>query len=141
MSVKNKKLLTKIISFSNILLNDISLNNIEGVMSLARGKDLDYEILTDSVYYILLTLVEPLHGYGIMQKVLEISKGEMIIGPASLYTILKKLQAAKYIKLLEDDEERRKNYTLMAKGKEILRKDINRRIAMVEQGKEVFKFL
>jgi len=110
-------------------------------MSLARNKGLDDEILTDSVYYILLTLVEPLHGYGIMQKVLEISKGEMIIGPASLYTILKKLQAANYIELLEDDEERRKNYTLMIKGKEILRKDINRRIAMVEQGKEVLKFL
>jgi len=82
------------------------------------------KLLTDLVYYILLTLVEPLHGYGIMQKVLEISKGEMIIGPASLYTILEKLQAAKYIELLEDDE-RRKNYTLMVKGKEILRKDIN----------------
>lgn len=110
-------------------------------MNLARGKGLDDEILTDSVYYILLTLVEPIHGYGIMQKVLEISKGEMIIGPASLYTILKKLQAANYIELLEDDEERRKNYTLMLKGKEILRKDINRRIAMVEQGKEILKYL
>lgn len=110
-------------------------------MNLARGKALDDQILTDSTYYILLALVKPIHGYGIMQKIQEISKGEMIIGPASLYTILKKLQDAYYIELLEDDEERRKTYTLTIKGKEILRKDINRRIAMVEQGKEALKFL
>lgn len=108
---------------------------------MARGKDLDEEILNDSTYYILLTLIKPIHGYGIMQKVQEISKGEMIIGPASLYTILKKLQDAGYIQLLEDCEERRKTYTLMDKGKSILRKDIDRRIAMVEQGKEALKFL
>lgn len=108
---------------------------------MARGKDLDDEILTDSTYYILLTLVEPIHGYGIMQKVKEISKGEMIIGPASLYTILKKLQNVDFIELLEDDEERRKTYSLTIKGKEILKKDINRRISMVEQGKEVLKYL
>ena len=76
-----------------------------------------------------------------MQKVKEISQGEMIIGPASLYTILKHLQDANFTELLENDEERRKTYTLTNKGKEILKKDINRRIAMVEQGKEALRFL
>lgn len=108
---------------------------------MARGKALDEEILTDSTYYILLSLVKPIHGYAIMQKVQEISKGEMIIGPASLYTILKKLLDSDYIELLKDDEERRKTYTLTAKGKSILKKDINRRILMVEQGKEVLRYL
>lgn len=108
---------------------------------MARGKSLDEDILTDSTYYILLTMVEPIHGYGIMQQVQEISCGEVIIGPASLYTILKKLQTANLIELLEDDEERRKNYKLTIRGKEILKKDINRRITMVEHGKKVLKFL
>ncbi len=108
---------------------------------MARGKSLDDEILTDSNYYILITLVRPIHGYGIMQKVKEISKGEMIIGPASLYTTLKKLQEGGYIELLEDEEARRKNYALTNKGKDILKKDINRRIAMVEQGKEFLNLL
>lgn len=108
---------------------------------MARNKALDDEILTDSTYYILLALVKPIHGYGIMQKVQEMSNGAMIIGPASLYTMLKKLQNADYIELLEDNEERRKTYALTTKGKEIIKKDINRRIAMVEQGKEILKFL
>jgi len=107
---------------------------------LARGKALDEEILTDSTYYILLTLIKPIHGYLIMQRVQELSNGDMIIGPASLYTILKKLQTAELIKLL-DDEERRKTYVLTDKGKDIIKKDIIRRTAMVEHGKEALKFL
>lgn len=108
---------------------------------MARGKALDEDILTDSTYYILLTMAEPIHGYGIMQQVQEISKGEVVIGPASLYTILKKLQTADLIELLEDEEERRKNYRLTDKGKTILKKDIKRRITMVEYGKKVLKII
>lgn len=107
---------------------------------MARGKALEEEILTDSTYYILITLVKPMHGYGIMQEVQELSRGETVIGPASLYTILKKLQDADLIEL-QDDEERRKTYNLTQKGEEILKKDIKRRIAMVEHGKEALKYL
>ncbi|MGH4122396.1 MAG: PadR family transcriptional regulator [Clostridium sp.] len=108
---------------------------------MARGKDLDEDILTDSTYCILLTLVRPMHGYGIMQAIKEFSKGDMIIGPASLYTIIKKLQSAELIQLLEDDEERRKTYMLTFKGKKILKKDIKRRITMVRYGEEALKYL
>ena len=108
---------------------------------MARGKALDEDILTDSTYYVLLTLVKPMHGYGIMQEINEFPNGEMIIGPASLYTIIKKLQDADLIQLLEDDEERRKTYTLTSKGKEILKKDIKRRITMVRHGEEALKYL
>lgn len=108
---------------------------------MARGKALDEDILTDSTYCILLTLVRPMHGYGIMQEIEKFSKGEMLIGPASLYTIIKKLQNADLIKLLEDDEERRKTYALTFKGKEILKKDVKRRIDMVRHGEEALKYL
>jgi DNA-binding PadR family transcriptional regulator len=114
---------------------------IYGGEVVARGKALDEDILTDSTYYVLITLVKPMHGYGIMQEVKEFSAGEVVIGPASLYTILKKLQDADLIKLLEDDEERRKTYTLTGKGREILKKDIKRRMVMVEYGKQALEFL
>jgi DNA-binding PadR family transcriptional regulator len=114
---------------------------IYGGEVVARGKALDEDILTDSTYYILITLVRPIHGYGIMQEVREFSQGEVTIGPASLYTILKKLQDADLIKLQQDDEERRKIYTLTFKGKEILKKDIKRRMSMVEHGKLALEYL
>ncbi|WP_042351900.1 PadR family transcriptional regulator [Bacillus massiliigorillae] len=107
---------------------------------MARGKALDDEILTDSTYYILLTMVNPIHGYGIMQEIEQMSQGTMTIGPASLYTILKKLQTAQLIDLVPSDD-RRKVYMLTPKGKEILKKDIERRMIMVEYGKKVLRSL
>lgn len=44
-----------------------------------------YLPLTESTYYILLSLIDPLHGYGIMQKVERISEGTVSIGPGTLY--------------------------------------------------------
>jgi len=107
---------------------------------MARGKALDEEILTDSTYYILLALVKPNHGYGIMQDIELFSQGNVIIGPASLYTILKKLQTAELIVLIAD-EERKKTYGLTSKGKVILHKDIKRRKIMVDLGMKVLNQL
>ena len=106
---------------------------------MARKKALEENILTDSTYYILITLVTPRHGYSIMQEVKEKSDGEVEIGPASLYTSLKKLQEAELITLLEIEDERRKTYTLSEKESRMLREDIERRIIMVEQGKKALK--
>ena len=33
--------------------------------------------MTEAVYYILLPLVEPMHGYGIMQNVEKLSNGRV----------------------------------------------------------------
>ena len=44
-----------------------------------------YLPLTESTCYIMLTLVEPLHGYAVMKKVEEISKGTVKVGPGTLY--------------------------------------------------------
>lgn len=108
---------------------------------MARGKTLDEDMLTDSTYYIMLTLVRPMHGYGIMQEVEKNFDGEAIIGPASLYTIIKKLQSAELIELLDDNEDRRRTYALTLKGKEILKKDINRRMIMAKHGEQALKYL
>ncbi len=43
-----------------------------------------YLPLTEATYYIMLSLVEPLHGYGVMQKVNEISQGTVSVGPGTL---------------------------------------------------------
>ncbi|WP_019240361.1 PadR family transcriptional regulator [Bacillus massilioanorexius] len=97
--------------------------------------------MTDSTYYILLALIKPTHGYAIMQEIQESSRGEIVIGPASLYTILKKLQNAELIEHLKVDEDRRKTYILTKKGTEIIKKDIKRRMIMVEEGKKALKLL
>ncbi len=106
---------------------------------MARKKDLDDNKLTDSTYYILISLVKEKHGYKIMQDVSDLSQGSVEIGPASLYTIIKKLIVAELIVLVNQSEDRKKIYSLTSKGKEVLKKDIKRREMMVEIGYKAIK--
>ena len=106
---------------------------------MARKKTLDEHQLTDTNYYILLTLTKPTHGYNIMKKVKEISEETFEIGPASLYTSLKKLQNADIIQLLENQHDNKKIYELTSKGKDLLLKDYKRRKQMVLQAKGILE--
>lgn len=90
------------------------------------------EQLTDSVFYIMAGFAEPRHGYAVMNIVEEITGGQVTIGPASLYTIIKKLMNEQYITLYDDSDSRRKVYVLTEKGREVLSQDIERRKTMVE---------
>ena len=90
------------------------------------------EQLTDSVFYIMAALIEPRHGYAIMSLVEETTEGELVIGPASLYTIIKKLLGEELIVLYDDSDSRRKVYVLTEKGRNVLRSDIARRKTMIE---------
>jgi len=51
------------------------------------------------------------------------------------------MQDADFIELREDDNDRRKTYLLTRKGKEILTKDIYRRIKMADHGKAALSIL
>ncbi len=79
-----------------------------------------YLPLSEATFYILFSLVEPLHGYGVMQKVEMISEGAVSIGPGTLYGAFTTLEKEKLITMVKE-EERRKSYLLTAKGREVLR--------------------
>lgn len=122
-------LLLHYISLNDILFLDISLSDIE------RGgkmKSKSLEQLTDSVFYIMAGFTEPRHGYAVMSLIEELTDGQVVIGPASLYTIIKKLMNESYIELYDDTDSRRKVYVLTEKGREVLKQDIDRRKTMVE---------
>lgn len=105
---------------------------------MSKNNESEYQ-LTDSGYYILLSLLNPNHGYGIMKYVEEITEGEFIIGPATLYTTLKKMQKSELINLQGEGEERKKIYELTAVGKEVIYKEVQRRIRMAKQGEIAIK--
>ncbi len=48
--------------------------------------------LTEAVFYILLSLDEPLHGYGIMQNAERLSNGRVRLAAGTLYGALDTLQ-------------------------------------------------
>ena len=99
-----------------------------------------YLPLSESTYYILLALVEPLHGYGIMQKVESLSNGMVKIGPGTLYGAFTTLEKEKLITKVSEID-RRKTYSLTSKGKTVLSRQIERIEMMVNHGVQVKSFL
>ncbi|MFC1995506.1 PadR family transcriptional regulator [Chloroflexota bacterium] len=95
-----------------------------------------YLPLTESTYYIMLTLIEPLHGYAVMQKVEEISKGTVKVGPGTLYGAFTALEKEKLIVKVKE-EKRRKSYVLTPKGKNVLLNQIKRLEIMTRNGLSV----
>jgi DNA-binding PadR family transcriptional regulator len=91
--------------------------------------------LTESTYYILLALLEPLHGYGVMQKVEQISQGAVRLGPGTLYGALSTLEKDGLIVKVAE-QERRKSYALTAPGRQVLLAQIARLQVMTRRGGE-----
>lgn len=90
------------------------------------------EQLTDSMFYIMAALTKPRHGYAIMSLIEETTKGAVAIGPASMYTIIKKLLKQEWIYLHDKSDSRRKTYLLTKKGKKVLEEDLKIRKLMIQ---------
>lgn len=105
----------------NITEDDITRVDING------GVQMDNIVLTEAHYYILLSLIEPLHGYGIMQNVETLSKGRVTLAAGTLYGALNALMAKGWIKSLPVEENsRKKEYEITPEGKTILNSEIER---------------
>lgn len=92
---------------------------------------LERQPMSEAMYYILLALRHPVHGYGIMQRVRELSGGRLVLGPGTLYGILTRMQGEGLI-VLEGINGRRKVYTLTETGQEALLAEYRRLKQMVE---------
>lgn len=84
--------------------------------------------LTEAFFYILLSVREPNHGYGIIQEVTEITENRVVLGPGTLYGAINSLLSKKMIKLYSEDKEsrRKKEYLITDKGKEIFALEVGR---------------
>jgi DNA-binding PadR family transcriptional regulator len=87
--------------------------------------------LTETVYYILLALLEPAHGYLIMQKVEELSGGEVRMAAGTLYGAIENLLKQKLVQPVDSGDSRRKVYAITERGKEILLLDYERMKRMI----------
>jgi DNA-binding PadR family transcriptional regulator len=98
-----------------------------------RNKNLP---LSEINFYILLALTEPAHGYLIMQKVEELSQGQVRIAAGTLYGAIENLLKARFIVPVDGDDSRRKVYGLTDDGLQILKMDLERMKLMVEQAED-----
>ena len=96
--------------------------------------------LTEATYYILLALVQPRHGYGIMQETERLSKGRVHLAAGTLYGALNALCTRGWIMPQGSEQEgRRKIYCLSDKGEEVLYGELRRLKELVENGEAVLE--
>lgn len=82
--------------------------------------------LTETMYYVLLSLLEPAHGYVIMQKVEELSNQQVRIAAGTLYGAIENLLKHELIQSVKSEDKRRKTYVITSKGLEVLKLDFER---------------
>ncbi|MBQ9375546.1 MAG: PadR family transcriptional regulator [Ruminococcus sp.] len=94
--------------------------------------------LTEPVYYILLSLQTPLHGYGIMQNVKELTNGRVNIGAGTLYGAINTLLSKGFI-AESDSDFAKKNYIITDLGRDVLRNELYRLRELVENGERILE--
>ena len=84
-----------------------------------------YIPMTETGFYILFCLQEEMHGYNISKKVKEMTDGEVVISPGTMYGSLSKMEKDGLI-IFVREEEKRKLYRLTELGQEILTTEMKR---------------
>ena len=94
--------------------------------------------LTEASFYILIALNEPLHGYGVMQKVEELSQKRVQLGPGTLYGALSNLQTLGLIEAAgESGSDRRKLYRMTEAGRLVAEHEVNRFEELARHGRQL----
>ena len=92
--------------------------------------------MTETGFYILLCLQQPMHGYGIVQKVKELTDGTILLSPGTMYGSLSKMEKDRLIALIRE-EEKRKIYQITDLGREVLALEKERIIRLYRNMEEV----
>lgn len=84
-----------------------------------------YVPMTETAFYILLSLTEPRHGYGIIKRVEELTEGRLKLGSGTIYGTLTKMQNDEMISIFAD-ERRKTIYEVTATGKRVMQAEMVR---------------
>lgn len=96
--------------------------------------------LTEAVYYILLSLMKPMHGYGIMQNVEQLSNGRVKLAAGTLYGAINTLLEKGWIVSLPSEKDsRKKEYQITEQGKQTLEIELIRLRELIENGNRILE--
>ena len=93
--------------------------------------------LTEAIYYILLAVRKPNHGYGITQEIEQLTNGRVVLGAGTLYGAIQTLVKKGWITIYSEDLESRKKieYVITAAGKDAFDEETNRLKELLENAK------
>lgn len=85
----------------------------------------NYLPMTETAFYILLSLTQPRHGYGIIKHVEEITNERIRLGSGTIYGTLNKMQRDGIITVFSDGK-RKTIYEITEIGKGLMLAEMNR---------------
>ena len=98
---------------------------------MRRDKNLP---LTEALFYILLAVRTPNHGYGITQEVEKLTNGRVTLGPGTLYGAIQSLVKKNWIRIYSEDTESRKKkeYLITDEGRAVFNAEKERLCELVK---------
>jgi DNA-binding PadR family transcriptional regulator len=95
---------------------------------------LDKLPLPTASFFVLFALADKeKHGYRVMQDIRELSEGTFSVGPATLYTTIKKLtEQGLIVETANSTDDRRRIYSLTSLGKRLLGAEFQRQQALLD---------
>ncbi len=93
--------------------------------------------LTEALYYILLAVRHPNHGYGIIQEVGKITSGRVVLGAGTLYGAIQSMENRGWIAIYSEDtaSRRKKEYLITQAGKEVFEEERKRLQELLENAR------
>lgn len=92
--------------------------------------------MTETIFYTLLALLEPNHGYGIMKFVRELTNERVKMGTGTLYTMLGRLVDDQMI-IIVSEVDGKKTYQITEDGKALLLMEVDRLRQQCENGEKI----
>ena len=93
--------------------------------------------LTEALFYILLAVRKPNHGYGITQEVEHLTNGRVQLGPGTLYGAVQSLEKKGWIEIYSEDtaSRKKKEYIITTTGKEVFEAETKRLEELLDNAK------
>ena len=93
--------------------------------------------LTEGVFYILLALKKPNHGYGIIQDIQHMTDGRLVLGAGTLYGAINTMLDKGWIKLYSEEtaSRKKKEYMITDIGKEMVKFETERLEELIRNSK------
>jgi DNA-binding PadR family transcriptional regulator len=97
-----------------------------------------YIPMTETIFYALLSVLVPRHGYAIMQYVDELTNGRIRLGTGTLYTMVGRLVSDNVI-VIASVEGGKKSYQITSIGQELLNIELVRLEKQLQDGRNVLQ--
>jgi DNA-binding PadR family transcriptional regulator len=96
--------------------------------------------LTEGVYLILISMLVPRHGYGVMQRIEELTGGRVALGAGTLYGAINTLLEKGWIVAVDAAApQRKKEYATSEMGRAVLRGELGRLEELIKIGTEALQ--